>query len=327
MYNEDRKTRFIREYTSSTHTASVARNIFNAFESHEAAWGDDLCTRSSEELQPVVEELTGVRARSKFMPMIILREYVKWCMFMQVPGACDGMLQVQILGLDKIRRQMVSGPVHLQRFLDDIMDPESEQTICNIYRCYYWLAYGGVDENDIVLIRNEQVDFESLTIHYKDTSVPIYREALPAFRNAVTLTDFQYKHPNYSETIRRNRVPGDAILRGIKAQITPFAFRATLNRRNVKALEDGVTTMRLSFNRVRLSGLFYRVYEQERAGAEPNFMDAVRRDMEGKEYSLPGRATLNAVRNKKVQDYLEDYERWKLAFSSGQTGSRKQYRI
>ena len=64
------------------------------------------------------------------------------------------------------------------------------------------MAYGGIDEDDTILIRNEDVDFSEMIIRYKTISVPIYREALPAFRNAVNLTSFVYKHPNYSKTIR-----------------------------------------------------------------------------------------------------------------------------
>ena len=190
MYNEEQKVRFIREYTGSLNTANVATTLFNALEEHEKSWGADLCTRSSEELQPVVDEVTGLRTRSKWMSLTILKEYVKWCIAMQVPGACDGMLQIQTVGLDKIKHQMVSGPLHLQKYLDDIFDPESEETIDNIYRCYFWMAYGGIDEEDTVLIKNEQVDFSQMSIYYKTTNIPILREALPAFSNAVSLNSF-----------------------------------------------------------------------------------------------------------------------------------------
>ena len=65
MYNEEMKSRFIREYTGSLNTANVATTIFNAMEEYEKSWNADLCTRSSEELQPVITEITGLRSRSK----------------------------------------------------------------------------------------------------------------------------------------------------------------------------------------------------------------------------------------------------------------------
>lgn len=315
MYNEEQKARFIRDYTGSLNTASVAETIFNAFEKYEIGWGADLCTRSTEELQPVIDEVVGLRSRSKWMTLTILKEYVKWCILMKIPGVCDGMLHIEGIGLDKIKHQMVSSPLHLQKYLDEVFDVESEETIDNIYRCYFWMAYGGIDEEDTILIRNDDVDFSQMIIRYKSVSVPIYREAIPAFHNAVTLTSFKYKHPNYSKSIRRNRVLGDTVMRGIKATTKTFTMRTTISKRNIKAVEDGITDLQLSFYRVRMSGLFYRVYEMERAGVPASFSDAALRVMEGKNYSLYGREKLQHKQNKIERDYLEDYQRWKLAFS------------
>lgn len=315
MYNEEMKSRFIREYTGSLNTANVATTIFNAMEEHEKSWNADLCTRSSEELQPVITEITGLRSRSKWMALTILKEYVKWCIAMQVPGACDGMLQIQTVGLDKVKHQMVSSPLHLQKFLDDVFDPESEETLDNIYRCYFWMAFGGIDEEDTILIQNEQVDFGQMVIYYKTTNIPIYREALPAFRNAVSLISFLYKHPNYSKPVRRDRVPGDTLMRGIRATTKTFTMRTTLSKRNIKAIEDGLTDLQLSFYRVRMSGLFYRVYEMERAGIPTSFSEAALRVMDGKTYTLHGREKLEHRQNKIERSYMEDYQRWKLAFS------------
>lgn len=315
MYNQEQKTRFIKDYTGSLNTANVAETIFNAFERYEIAWSADLCTRSAEELQPVVDEITGLRSRSKWMTLTILKEYVKWCLLMKVPDACDGMLHIEGIGLDKVKHQMVSSPFHLQRYLDDVFDAESEETIDNIYRCYFWMAYGGIDEEDTILVKKEDVDFPNMIIRYKDTNIPIYREAIPAFHNAVSLTSFLYKHPNYSKSIRRDRVPGDTIMRGIKATTKTFTMRTTLSKRNIKAVEDGITDLQLSFYRVRMSGLFYRVYEMERAGLPASFSDAALRVMEGKTYALHGREKIHHKQNKIERDYMEDYQRWKLAFS------------
>ena len=107
MYNEEQKKRFIRDYTGSLSTANVAATIFNETEKYEESWGTDLCTKGVEELQPVVNEITGLRNKSQWMSLTILKEYVKWCLAMKVPGACDGMLRIEAVGLDKIKKQMV----------------------------------------------------------------------------------------------------------------------------------------------------------------------------------------------------------------------------
>ena len=111
MYNEGLKINFIRNYTQSINTANVATTVFTAFEPHEEAWGADLCTKSTEELQPVIDEIVGLRSKSQWMSLTILKEYVKWCITMNVPGACDGMLRITAVGLDKVRKQMVTSPL------------------------------------------------------------------------------------------------------------------------------------------------------------------------------------------------------------------------
>lgn len=315
MYNEEQKKRFIRDYTGSLSTANVAATIFNETEKYEESWGADLCTKGVEELQPVINEITGLRNKSQWMSLTILREYVKWCLAMKVPGACDGMLHIEAVGLDKIKKQMVASPLHLQRYLDDIFDKEFEETIDNLYRCYFWMAYGGIDEEDTILVRTDDVDLSQMLIRYKTTSVPIYREAIPAFKNAVTLTNFLYKHPNYTKPIRRDRVPGDTIMRGLKATTKTFTMRTTISKRNISAIENGLTELQLSFYRVRMSGLFYRTYEMERAGIPVTFSEAALRVMDGKTYALSGREKIIHKQNRIERDYFDDYQRWKLAFS------------
>lgn len=316
MFNEERKKEFIRGYTGSLNTANVATTIFNAAEKFEVEWNADLCTKSAEELQPLVDKISGLRAKSKWMSLTILKEYVKWCIAMKVPNACDGMLHIEAVGLDKVRRQMVANPIHLQSYLDIMFEKESEETIDNLFRCYFWMAYGGIDEDDTILVKAEDVDFSQMVIHYKTTTIPIYREAVPAFRNAVMLTDFKYIHtksPRY-ET-RRERIPGDTIMRGIKADAKILTMRTTISKRNIKAVQEGRIELQLGFYRVRMSGLFYRTYEKERAGLDVDFTDAAERMMDGKKYTLSGRETIDHRRNRLVKDYMEDYERWKLAFS------------
>lgn len=318
MYNEELKTRFISDYTQSINTAHVATSTFNAFAPYEEDWSADLCTRSAEELQPVIDSVLALRVRSQWVSMSILKEYVRWCIANKVPGACDGMLHITIVGLDKVRKQMVSSPLHLQRCLNEVFDPEQDGTIDNIYRCYFWMAYAGMKEEDIISVKASDVCFQEQCIKFNDTSIPLYRESLPAFHNSVELTSFMYQHPNYKKPIVRQRVDGNSILRGIRADTKLLTIRSTLSKRMKEAETSGMTEVKLSYFRVWISGLFYRVYEQERAGIPANFSDAVETMMAGKTYRIEGvnkRIKVSHKKNRRELDYMEDYQRWKLAFS------------
>lgn len=318
MYNEELKTRFIQEYTKSISRADACVQAFNAIEPFEVQWDADFCTKSAAELEPVIEQLVGFRVRSRWLRIIIFQKYVKWCLAHKVNGACDGMLQVECAGLDKVRIQMVSNPTMLQAYLDVVCDPESEKTTDNIYRCFYWMAYSGMDEHDIMNVKCSDVDFDNMVIRFGGEEYEIHREALPAFRNAATLTEFVYKHPNYppDKTVIRNRALGDTLIRGIRSTTSLAALRVELSRRSKKFIEDGLTDKQLSYYRVYLSGLFYNMKKREEAGIPVDFSGAASRFMEGKTYKLDaGRNTPEAKKRAVVNDYLQDYERWKAAFN------------
>lgn len=317
MYNEELKTRFIREYTKSISRADICVQAFEAIEPYEEQWEADFCTKSTEELSPVIEQLVGFRVRSRWQRIIIFQKYVKWCLSNNVGGACDGMLHIDNVGLSKVRTQMVANPTQLQMYLNVICEPESEQTTDNIYRCFYWMAYSGMDEEAILATKVTDVDFENMVIHSGGNEYEIYREAIPAFKNAATLTEFVYKHPNYppDKIVRRNRAPGDTLIRGIRSTTSVLSLRVELSRRSKKFVDEGLTDKQLSHFRVKLSGLFYRMYQRELAGIPVDFSGEASKFMEGKTYKLDtGRNTPEAKKRAVVNDYMQDYERWKAAF-------------
>lgn len=319
MYNEEIKIRFVKDYTQSLHTAQVAYTIFNVFTPYEEEWGADLCTRSTEELQPAIDEILGLRLKSQWPALTILKEYVRWCITMKMPGACDGMLHIKVAGLDKVRKQMVSSPFHLQQYLDCVFEQESEETIDNLHRCCLWMAFAGFRIDDVVQVKSADVDFANMVIHYKETDYPLYRESLPAFHNAAELESFLYYHPNYTKPIRRDRVESDMLMRGIKADTKIMTARATLSRRAGAAVKEGKTEQQLSFYRVWMSGLFFRMYERERAGVPVDFSEAAVEYLSSKGVYA---AAPNSVDEKRLarkqylvaREYMDDYQRWKLAF-------------
>lgn len=317
MFNEEQKKRFIRDYTGSLNTANVAVAIFNATEKFEESWNDDICTKDVNALQLIIDDIVGLRAKSKWMTLTILKEYSKWCLAMKVPNACDGMLKIEAIGLNKVKKQMVANPLHLQNYLDAIFDSEYEETIDNVYRCYFWMAYMGIGEDDVSIITSDDVNLNNYTVHYKGNDIPMYRESIKVFENVTLLEDFLYKHPNY-ET-RRNRVAGNTILRGVKTTADALTLRRVVSMRRNEASKDAArgvkTDQQLSFYRVRMSGLFYRMAERERAGIPVDFSEAALQLMDGKTYSLSGREKIIHKQNRIERDYFDDYQRWKLAFS------------
>lgn len=305
MYNENLKNRFLAGYGNSGKTKAVVRNILQAFEKYEEGWGADLCTRTVDELRPAVDATSRLRMSSQLFQLQVLKDYSRWCSAMRVPGACDAMAQIQVAGIDTVREQMVSGPAHLQRYLDILFDDVTKQTVDVVYRSYLWLAFCGIREEDALKIRAQDVDLLTMTITLPDgESYPVYREAGFTIHLAASLSDFAYFHPKYVGS-RRNRVDGDLILRGIKANASALALRSKISERASEAYNSGATTQRISYSRAFLSGAFYRMYEDEQAGCEVDFLDLAKRESP----TLGTRALAS-----KANLYRQDYLRWKLAF-------------
>ena len=76
----------------------------------------------------------------------------------------------------------------------------------------------------------------------------------------------------------------------------------------------------LTFDNARRSGIFYRLFEEERFGVHPDFPSLAVREIQAREASgRPYRATTPLARqrliNKNARELASSYALWKAAFS------------
>ena len=324
MYNAELKEEFVKQFTDSITTRNACLTLFNKFEPYEVMWNADLCTQEAEVLTPIINNLIGLRVRSKNNRMSILVNYGQWCLDNNVSGACNGLLNVKPDNLENVRHQTVKNPKHLQRYLNEICLPESMQSADNTIRCFYWLAYAGMNEDDIFSVKTTDVNLDEMEVVYNGESYNIYREGLDAIKNCVKLNQFVYINPNYSadKIVYINRVPGDILIRGIKGTLSKQTMRVVLSRKSKECLKPDKITgkpktdLKLSYYRVWLSGVFYRMYENELAGDKPDFKSLADSTSANKEYKLSsGRNTQESKRRKLAHEFATDYQRWKMTLS------------
>lgn len=319
MYNSDIKEEFINFYTDKENTKKNCVALFEVVARYEEKWGADICTRPTEDVIAVLDDVTGIRICTKAYRAAIIKKYLQWCVSKKIPGAINSMENIETpLGLDKLKSHTVSGPRHLQAYLDSVYSPEFQNTLDNTFRCFFWLAYGGMAEEDIFTVNTNDVDFERMIVRYRSTEVPIYREAVPAFKQCVESDAFHYERPiNSKSTLVSPRITGSILIRGCRAEPNVMSFRSTLSRQSKKALESGRTELELSYFRVWLSGLFYRMHENEQLGIKPDFLPTALQISEGKTYKLDkGRNKIGARIRRLAAEYMEDYLRWKLIYKS-----------
>lgn len=314
MYNAEQKTRFIKERIDSVTVRDAALSVFNATERFEREAGKDIVTMDASEFQAVFDKISGIRDKSKSMPRHILRSYSDWALENGIPDATNAARQVDSAGIQRLKTEMLRNPKQLQVFLDQICVPESEETNDNAIRSFYWLAYSGIEDTEVLSVRVSEPDFSNMVIRHGGEEFPIYREAIPALKNCVELKQFRYDHPNFKEgtIVYRDRVPGDVLLRGYRSVPSLSTFRVAVSQKNANALKEGRTEMNLSYFRVWISGVFYRMYEDELAGIPVNFDTLTMKRVGNTHYKLSKTRKTPQYKIKELsREYRTDYERWK----------------
>ena len=318
MYNEDLKHRFISDTAMER---NLSLSCFRATAPCEEELGRDLCTMTADELKPALQAACGnkVRKESRDRMFRAAMAYYKWCLDHEIDGA------VRMPDIDRQELIDVSdnfiirSPAHLQKCLDEVFDPESEETVDNVYRCYLWMLYGGLDNEHALMLKAENILFDRLRAEIDGEAAVIYPEAIPCVKNCVYLKQFQYKHPLYTNPVWRDRTPGEYILRGVRATYNTNSrcLREDVARRIKK---KGGSDVRLSTKSVWFSGLYYRIFQHELAyGMQPEMTQFAALTPAGKKAiatNADKKSSLRQVMYEIASGLKEDYERWKKAIQN-----------
>ena len=314
MYNQSLKERFIASITDSENTANAYRLVFRVSEPYETNAGLDLCQMDEHIGKPLANKLVGTSGASVEKRLNLAKYYVKWCAKEGVPGARLDFLNVSPNMYRNIMRNMVSGPIMLEEYLGQVFDRAEEETVHNTYRCYLWLGFLGVPKQLSEDLSPGSVDLERRIVEADGVPYEIYDEAMPVFRNCVCLSYFRSKQ-RYG-TIVKPRSLGNQILRGMADRFSLNNLSIKVTTLEANALRDGKTTRRISDDRARLSGIFYRALNAEMAGIDAGFR------AEAEKLTDEDTKQREGTTDKWVQQRIaarentlrRDYERWKLAF-------------
>ena len=309
MFNEELKNQYLQEHSDSEYTTIRVKRLFENLAEYEARWNADICTKSEQELRGVIEKVIGVRTSNRATVLSALRSYARWCISNDVPGACDGLLKIQDFGLENLQSSMVASPQHLQDILNRVFPPESERQLENIYRCFFWMAFMGIYEEDSVKITYEDIRPWSKTVEFDGIQYKIYEQAVPVFEHLSSATVLTCDFVRFKKV--KDRAPGKLLLRGVKTgdELDLSAFRHSACREFRFAAERDPSIIRLNYRNVWLSGLFWRAYEAESNNEKYDFYDIIKGQYKCKK--LPTVRRLQQIN----RDFEEDYQRWKAAFN------------
>lgn len=276
MYNTDLKNRFINDITTSPEIIEDYIGIFNKLESYETKLGKDICTMPKDVVSPILNDIAGTRATTRYYRILKLKAYCKWCLNNHVPDASDAILKcsVDLANKEEFAARTVSSPKEFNDYLDLVYDPISDCSIQNMYRCLLWLVYMGVKTEDLPSIKESDIDLLHSTFKYKGIDIKIYPEAYPVFSILLGCPQYKHRHPKYTVVSWRPKCDGDELLRGIR-QVLNTDLKKDIVKDLKKKANDGVTQKWLTYPYIRLSGLCYAQYSLEKSGIPPTFENSL----------------------------------------------------
>lgn len=311
MYQGDRKRSFIDSKYKTLNSRNNVEALFNRTEPFEVRLGKDLCAFSVEEATSMISKMTTAKSDTVTQIICYLRKYAAWC---KEQGFADANLVLPKIKADlteAMRRSRVQGPLQLQRYLNACYTPEDEETADLVSRGFAWLAFMGVPSEVIPTIRSESVDLNSWFLYNGDTRYKIPDEAHNVFQKLVMLDSMNYTHSGYG-TIRRKRLDNPYLLRTFKGAISRRALDFLLSNGADKANESGASDLRLTYTDLFLSGLYYRMYQEECVSPPISFQRYASIAMES---NGPKKIPSVQQRIARERNLKKDYENWKKVFN------------
>lgn len=320
MYQQDQKAAYLNDCAmrgaDRTQIKKIAL-VFSHVEPREEAFGADVSRMSADQAQAVA--CSGALAKTRICTEIcILRAYAKWCIINGLASEESGFLRYEPEDIiRKTKEEFVSGEDHLQRFLDGILAPEEEGRSDNLLRLCAWMSYAGVFYDKLDEVQVSDVDLDNLTVVSDGRAYKLSRLAEASLRFAVLSDKIAVDHPQYRF---RSRIESPYLLRGSRSVLKS---RDVFNRLRIvqkKAFGGQKRHVITSYDLYR-SGRFADMYAMERSGFFPDFAADADEFMRHNEsvnarlYKSRGEKSreINLRQIKAV--ILEDYSRWKLAFT------------
>ena len=321
MYNEDIKREFIQTITTRSRQEAAIR-LFKASEEVEVNNNADLYTMDQETVLKILKSLSGVRSSGCRVFNTIANNYSEWCIKKSFSGTQKWNIKTIEPSLEKVRKQSVANPEHLQKYLDCVFEPECNLSSSNIWRCYFWLAYSGMSETDALLVKDKEVDLFNMVVKHNSREYPIYEEGIEAFKNCVEMKELVCIR-NDDIVYTKSRGIGDILLRTRGEFRTPESLRIKVSTYTrdprFKSKEEMIKyglDIRLSYKRALMSGMFYRMYEAEKIGIPPdtNSIAADLFDMNPKNNVVSEKDRRKRIATM-ANYYKRDYEIWKSIYA------------
>lgn len=307
MYNEHFKQGFIKKIRNND---PLSKQFFAVSGPLENQYGKDVSQFDEEELDRFLRGDLIAGKMSLYSIVQLLTQYARYCRHKKMP-ATDAYKSIKTDLVDEMRETMCASPLHLAKKLDRSFSAIEENNVDLLCRCFLWFAYAEMDLEDITAVRREDIDLMNRVIHFGGQDYRIYEEAYQAVRRVCELGSFRAQVYINEYTYFERTHPEMFFSGKERGEYNPKSKQVDLRARISSA--TSAAWVPLSYSAVRMSGLFYRVYDLERAGAVKDPEDVlVPFDTRGGKAG--SKASENNIKRTK-QGIIEKYKAWKKAFT------------
>ncbi len=301
MYNREEKLAFLDE-KNAFKTERVALNAVGKAEKRN---GKDVSLFSVEEMQDMFDTNFNADKSYREYAYLIIKDYILWRKS-QGYEVLDSIDSVNIDNIGIIRRTMVSSPKHLDMVLDSFLEPVSKKSFDCLMRCYLWMPFLGMkNDTEVPTIKTNEVDLIKMIIAHNGKYYEMYKESIPAFRVVCEEDSLWFTRSDTGGNVRK-RVKSEYLFRSFKRESLSLRTLRTISRS--RCSKKGLT-----YSNIYWSGIFYRMFEFERIGIEPDF-----RSEAISQLKLAGVAdpTEKTKQSRELMLRIETrYNNWKRAFS------------
>lgn len=329
MFNEEFKNKFLHTIKNDN-TKNNLQYMFGITEPFEIELKKDLCLFNGEELLNMFNNYglsitsSSIESRVSFM-----RIYFKWAVKEGYNADIDALTYVKksdyITGMiDKF----VFSPKHLNKYLDAAFDKVDLDTTDLIFRGLFWMAFMGVPYKYAENISSKYVDLNDNSLMAGGEYYPMFAESVDVFRRLKTLTQFRFIHPLYKQDTWKDRLDSDILLRGFQRS-NSWKNKSTSDKKRhhtiasdatsklKRAINDGIIKASITYESVRRSGIFYKMFLREQSGIEVNFTTFAMKEysIDNEDKESQDETCVRASVSKRRKHMTKDYECWKLAMS------------
>jgi hypothetical protein len=313
MYNEEQKNQFINtiSFNNDIEKSNVIRLFIRLGERAESQLELDFSEMSFDDLKLSLSLLGGKSLNTLSWNIAYLKQYYQRCINTGKTSRYENAMNrikpedVNLTHIFKI--EMLKNPDQLSYIHSIVYPMVDEERVENVYQLYQWLLYDGINNKDVVELKNNDVDLENGFVKLKDKKIKL-SEWTKLLADYVINTE-GYVGERGGKTVTIRKADSDYLLTGyfdVKKK-RAIQYGTKIRDLNIIYKKETKQYINLTPNSIYESGIFYRTFEDEMQGKEISFEEYAREKIKS---TLDNEYNYNYT----IKKIESRYQTWKLAF-------------